>query len=273
MDKNLYTKNNYIIDIPLLINASITEYDIGAANITMLFSYGLITQDEYLAYYRMDKSMREISIGKRGRNPDGTLDEYGIKCQKCISEGIMNARKLLIETNNIKDESIVRIAKDAVYVNGRVLENISFDLNNNGVLCVFVPKNYYNIMINLNKMTTILINDNPMTDNLKVDVVGINNKLLYLHQPFLEFICNLVSNVQRSGKEYAFNIYNSFYEEYINMRLPIEYYREFNANSGYRIKYSERYTIDNANESDKDKIDINYNLSILRTLYSAILDL
>jgi hypothetical protein len=273
MDKNIYHKSNYIVDIPLMINASITEYDISAANITMLLSYGLITQEAFYAYKNMDKMMREISVGKLGQEPSGSFNEYGIKCQQCIAEGIGLAKKMLFDANHIKNESVVRIAKDAVYINGGILPYTSFDINKNGVICVFVPKNYYNIMINLNKSTTIFINDNPMTDSLKVDVVGINNNLLYLHQSFLEFICNLVSNVQRSGKEYAFNIYNSFYEDYINMRLPVEYYREFNANSGYRIKHSERYTIDSATEVDKDKLDINYNLSILRTLYSAILDL
>lgn len=272
MEMNLWYKSNYMIDVPLLINASITEYDISSANITMLLSYGLITQEDFNAYKNMPKSMREISIGKLGKEPNGQLNQFGMNVQHYIAQGIERARHELFAKNHIKDESVVRIAKDAVYINGGILPYTSFDLNNNGVICVFVPKNYYNIMINL-KPVTIFINDNPMTDSLKVDVVGINDNLLYLHQPFLEFVCNLVSNVQRSGKEYAFNIYNSFYEDYVNMRLPVGYYREFNANSGFRIKHTERYTIDSATEGDKDKIDINYNLSLLRTLYSSILDL
>ena len=37
-------KVNYLVDIPLMINANITEYDISKANINMLLSYGLISK-------------------------------------------------------------------------------------------------------------------------------------------------------------------------------------------------------------------------------------
>lgn len=269
---DLYKKTNYLVDIPLLINANIIEYDISSANITMLLSYGLITQEEYFTYKKMDKMLREISIGKRGRNPDGTMNQEGLAIQKCINDGIIEAKRQLFEKNNLREESIVRIAKDAVYVNNQQVPYTIFDLNNNGVLTTFVPKNNYNIMINLNKLVTIFIKDNPLDDSLNVTVVGINDALVPLHSAFLEFICNLVSNIQRSGKEYTFNQYNDFYENYINMRLPIEYYREFNSNSGYRLK-DVHYTMDNIPYNYKDKLDINYNLGILRTLYGAIMDL
>lgn len=270
---DLYNRTNYLVNVPLMINANIVEYDISAANITMLFSYGLISEEEYFRYKNMEKKAREISIGKRGHDDDGKLNQEGIAIQKCINNGIIEAKKRLFEANDLKEESIVRIAKDAVYVNGQKVLYTSFDLNNNGVLTVFVPKNTYNIMINLNKSVTIFIKDNPLDDSLNVTVVGINDNLVPLHECFLEFICNLVSNIQRSGKEFAFKQYNDFYEAYINMKLPINYYREFNANSGFRLKDARNFTIDNIPEKYKDKLDINYNLLILRSLYSSIMDL
>lgn len=272
MDDELYKKVNYLVDIPLMINANIVEYDISKANITMMLSYGLISQDEYNKFASMDKMTREVSIGRRIKADNGELTSSGIRIQKCITEGIKNAKRLLFEYNQLPVESIVRIANDAVFVNGGLLRYTDFDLNNNGIIVSFKQKNVFNIMLNLG-LVTIFINDNPMANSIDVDVKGIKDELLNKHQPFLEFICNLLSDMQRSGKETALLIFNDFYEKYINKELPVEYYREFNATSSYRFAKSHQFYIDDAPESYKDKLDIEYNLSVLRKLYSAIMDL
>lgn len=272
MADELYEKVNYLADISLLINANITEYDISKANITMMLSYGLITLEEYNRFASMDKITREVNIGRRIKDDNGILTNNGIKIDKCIANGIKESKRLLFETNHIPKESIIRIANDAVFVNGQILKYTSFDLNNNGVLVTFKQKNQFNIMMNLG-LVTIFINDNPMNDSIEVDVKGINDNQLYKHQLFLEFICNLLSNMQRSGKETAIYIFSDFYSKYINKELSVEYYREFNANSLYKFKLKHNFYLDFVAEKDKDNVDIEYNLSILRKIYAAILDL
>lgn len=273
MHKNeLYSKTNYIIDIPLILNANIIEYDISKANITMLLSYGLISYDEYIRYCNMDKQMREISIGRRMQEDNGILTEEGRKFIECIKNGIILSKKMLFEANNIKHESVVRIANDAVYINGAPLQYTEFDINNNGVKVSFKNKNIFNIIINLGNVT-VFIYDNPMTDKFNVDVKGINDKLLFKHELFLSFICNMVSNVQRSGKEAALMVFNEFYEQYINKQLPLEYYREFNNTSGYRLNGNCTILLDIVNESHRDLINIDYNLLVLRKIYSMIMDI
>ncbi len=263
-------KTNYLVDIPLIINANIIEYDISKANITILYSYGFLSKDEYETLYKMDKMTREISIGRRKiDDEEGKLTEEGILMTKIEHEGISKARHLLLETNNVPPESVLRIANDAVYINGPRLANTSFDLNGNGIITAFRSDKLYNIMLNLN-LITIFIYDNPMTDALEIDVKGINDKVLYKHQPFLEFICNIITDIQRSSKESVLYTFNDFYSRYINLELPMEYYREFNANSGFMIRGTKYFT-DVPNTIDLSLIDINYNLTILRQLYSIII--
>ena len=271
MSNELYKKVNYLVDIPLMINANIVEYDISKANISMMLSYGIITQYEFDRYAAMDKMTREISIGRMEKSDSGELTQSGLKIKTCISDGIKRAKQLLIERNNIAEESIVRIANDAIFVNNVYLKYTDFDLNNNGVIISFKQKNQYNIMINLERVT-IFINDNPMSNTIDVEVKGINDNLLYKHQAFLSFIVNTVSDMQRSGKSTALTIFNDFYEQFINMQLPLEYYREFNSDSMYRINGC-GYLMDMVSERLRPMISIEYNLQILRKLYSLIIDL
>lgn len=271
MADELYKKVNYIVDVPLMINANIVEYDISKANISMMLSYGLISQEEFNRYASMDKMTREVNIGRRIKNDNGELTESGMRINKCITEGIKNAKRLLFEYNQIPTEAVVRIANDAVFVNG-LLKYTDFDLNNNNIIISFKQKNVFNIMMNLG-LVTIFINDNPMANSIDVDVKGIKDNLLPKHKAFLEFICNLLSDMQRSGKETALLIFNDFYKKYVSRELPVEYYREFNATSSYRFTKGHQYYFDDITENYKDKLDIEYNLSVLRKIYSAILDL
>lgn len=269
---DIVSKINYLVDVPLIINANIVEYDISKANINMLLSYGMITIDEYNRFFNMDKMTREISIGRRMKdenNPD-ILTPEGILMQKNIKEGIMKAKTMLVESNKVIPETIMRVANDAVYINGPRLQHTSFDINNNGVKINFKCDKVYNIMLNLNTVT-IFIYDNPMADSLDVEVKGINDDILYKHEAFLGFICSLVTDMQRNGKEATLYRFNDFYERYVNMALPIDYYREFNSGSGFNIKGS-GYIVDALDDSCLSIIDINYNLWILRELYSIILD-
>ena len=275
---DLYMRSTYLINEPLILNANIFEYDISKANINSLYSYGFLSDDEYRLLYDMDKRSREIIIGRKiatkgdDDNPYSVEEiDYKMKMAGAIKNGIIKAKQMLFETNNIQDNSVIRIANDAVYVNvPQPLAYTSFDINNNGKFLTFNLKNKFNMVLNL-KRVSVFILDDPLSDSLNVDVKGINDSLLYLHEPFIQFICEILSTLQSSDKPHTLQIFNSFYEPYVKRELPIEYYREFNYNSGYQISGC-NYIISEASESEKDKISIDYNLSILREIYALILN-
>lgn len=276
---DIYKNTNYIIDVPLVIDTLITEYDISKANISMLYAYEVISEDDYNHLYKLDKKNREIAIGRRiaeenadRNNPMGPEEvNEMVKTYSVISKGIVEAKRRLFQDNNIEQDDIVRIANDAVYIKNKVLNITNFDLNGNGRYITFATKGQYNIMVNLNRVTIFILN-NPMSEQLHVDVKGISDNILYLHEPFIQFITELCNSVMYSGKETALRLFNNFYSQYVNRTLPVEFYREFNSLSQYKL-LNLNYTVEWINEKDIDKIDINYNLHLLRTLYSAIINL
>ena len=73
------------------------------------------------------------------------------------------------------------------------------------------------------------------------------------------------------GKKEYLQLFNNFYTDYVNRRLSIEYYREFNSNSGYRFNTQlESFLLMDINPCYIDRISIDCNLNILRTIYSYL---
>ena len=278
MSSELYKSTNYIIKEPLILNANIIEYDISKANINALYCYDMISTEEYNSLYGLDKRSREIVIGRkiatRGTDDNPLSEqevEYRIKLASTIKDGIMEAKRLLFETNGIQDSNVIRIANDAIYVNNmNPLQFTSFDINNNGRFMTFARKKQFNMVLNLERVS-IFIFDNPLSDSIDVDIKGISDDKLYLNEPFIQFICEIMSSLQSSDKPSTLQLFNSFYEPYIKKELPIEYYREFNSMSSYRI-ITGNYLVEDASELDKDKISIEYNLMVLRKIYALVMN-
>lgn len=263
-------KINYITDKRIIIDGNIIEYDISKANINVLKAYGLLSEQDYVSLMNSDKMTREIYIGNRiayesNKNKKSESNE-------CIKEGIRIAKDKLLTLNNIDPENIIRIANDAVYIDSIVpLKHTSFDILNNGNFITFNMKNVFSSFIKLkNKILIFCRFDND--ENIVVDVKGIDDELLPLHQKFLGFICEILFYLKRTDKNTTLKIFNEFYFNYINLKLEIDYYREFNSDSGIRIRaLNKNYATLYLSEEYKNRIDINYNLYILRELYNIIL--
>lgn len=235
------------------ISGRITEYDIKSANISMLKRYNMITDNEYNYYLSLPKQFREQDIGKMIR-------DRGIYFYNIIAEGIKDAKYQFLTRNNIDPMSIVRIANDAVYINS-FIDYTDLQIYDT---VRFVPKNVYNVMMRLNNEVSVYVN---IEKDFIIDVIGINNDLLNLHEPFMEFLCNLIYQIERLSIESAIIYFNGFYKSYINKELDIEYYREFNSYSMYR-HISGKYLL--ASIKDIKDVDTNYNLYILRNIFSIL---
>ena len=274
---NLYNKINYVTDRDVILGGNIIEYDISKANINILRAFDQLDQDTYdklLYANQFDKMVREVYIGmqiKRETEAMGlkTNSMSRSKTYNTIKDGIIEAKKRLFETNRLQDDEIIRIANDAVYVNRlNPLQYTSFNIGTNNHPVTFVPKKIYRSMVKFDRVIVLLSVD--VNGNFDVDVIGISNELLYLHQNFLGFICEMIIGMEMSDTRSLLTQFNIFYEDYINKRLDISYYLEFNADSCIRLKgthFAGRFI----DQKYIDKIDINYNLNILRTLYSYIL--
>lgn len=236
------------------ISGRIVEYDIRAANITMLRKYNAITEEYFNFLLSLPKHNREVEIG--------LLINTDIKYFNIIRDGILDAKKKLFVANNINPLSIVRIANDAVFINSS--NDLKFTVFDN---VIFKQKSISNSMIKLDKL---IIFFSYIGENLNIITKGIKPEIQKLHENFmLTFIANILYLLERVSPIDALNCINEFYEDYVNLRLPIEYYRELNDKSYYKYKYQGYYL---STVSDINDIDINYNLFILRELWSIVLE-
>lgn len=237
------------------VSGRIVEYDLKSANINTLYQYSKIDKQYYDYLSRLPKMDREIEIGLRIRS-DGSLYDT-------IQEGIKEAKFQLLKTNNVDLNSVVRIANDAVYINTSVdLNYTRFDN------LFFTQKSISNCMVKLGNLIIFFWYDND--GNMNIDVKGLNEVAMNLHSDYLlSIIAQVINMVERVSINDALKYLLEFYNDYINMKLEKEYYRELTPESLYRIKNSDYGLI---SVESLDIVDINYNLYVLRELYSILLE-
>lgn len=258
-------KINYITPVRF-ISGRIVEYDMASANISTMREANIISQERYDYLSKLPKIMREREVGLMEKDDPGIYTK--------IQEGIRNAKLQLVDSNNITNiDSIIRVANDAVYINS----NIDLKYTKFGEYIFFKKKSEYNNMTNLGKAIIFL---NYLPDgNISVDVKGIGDKL-YLHENYiLNIFVSTIVLLERSGIEASIDYLTRMVEDYLQLRLPVGYYREFDSISTYRVKTNNSFLeqmgfgLPEAFEQDKFSLDINYNYNLLRELWSILIDI
>ena len=265
---NLSNKEQYNTPENIILNANIYEYDIVKCNVSVLRAYGKITESEYRNYCEMPKQVREEAIGNIIRNENAM---YGhSETHKLILAGKTEAKEKLFQMNDITDDTVVRIASDAVTIN-RVVPcyNLVIPIGNGNGTVTFKQNGPWHAFI---RLLNIMVFFQKLPDgNFDVAVKGINDSKVHFHTEFLSFVGELIS-LMEIDKNTALRFFKDYYHHYIHMELPVGNYREFNAVSAYRI-FNSPYGSMFMDESLKEKVDPNYNLNILRDLYRMILRL
>lgn len=264
---SILSSNNYLTP-SRYISGRIVEYDIKSANISTLRELNVISDEQYVRLSKLPKNDREIEIGLMIRQDESIYQN--------IQKGIKSAKLALGKANNINPFSIVRIANDAVYINS----NIDLQYTKFGNYIEFKQKSIYNIMLVLDKLI-IFLSFLP-NGSFDIDVKGISQEKLILHENYmLNLICSIIVLKERTGTLSAINYLSNICENYLHYNLPVQYYREFNSDSLYRINYSiptisesiSFYpSIMDISENDKHCIDINYNYFLLRELWSILIE-
>ena len=252
---NLYENKNYLIEMPYIVSTPIYEYDISKANINVLYNKGVLSFEEYNRLKNMSRMSRQISIGLMEKeNPDIIT---------VLANGIIEFKKRFFEANNIQDNEVLSIKNDAVFVMGRLMnitkfENIEFAL-----------KNSYSLYMKIFNIEIYYRSDQINGCDI-IDIKGINDKSLELHQNgMLILLSDVFEKIDCGNLVDAINVFNDYYNQYINRVLPIEYYRTFDSNSSYLVNmmgtlYMVPYV------KDINMLDISYNLNFLRELYGYL---
>lgn len=248
----LYENMNYLSTYPFIINNYIREYDLSAANINALYTNGYFDKSAYDLFKSYDKKKREVEIG--------LLIKRDSRVYEIISSGIINAKKLLFESNNIQDNEVLTIKNDAVFIISKELVNTVF--GNYEFKC----KNLYNTYLRILDLE-IYYRDSLNSDDIFFDIKGISDDKLYLHTAMVSLISEVCYRVQRYDKSDNIRFIMNIYENFLHRRLPIEYYRNLDSFSKYTIINNIGiYSLDNISNDMINIISIDRNLSILREL-------
>lgn len=258
MTSKLYTKTLYLNkDIDYLFQNEIIEYDVKEAGYNIIKYYKLLSDDKIrLLDSYPTKEQRHIKIGLYQREDK----EFA----NTLSEKFSDVRRMFFEVNNIEDSDIVSIKKDAIFIKNKYCSKCKFDNID------FRVKNRYTSYLYLD-------NNEFYFDKNKVDVKGLNDDVVLKHKDYmLDFLHTFVKLVENGNNKITINRFKQFIDYYRNRELDINYYRELNKRSMFRIfdnNISEGfYYSDNESSFDDDRVDIMYNyVKYITPLISIVL--
>lgn len=253
MGSTLYNYDKYLDDnIDFLFNHEIIEYDLQRAGLNISRYFKLLPDNDINTIASMPKHYGDVRLGLMQKNDK----EFA----KLLSEGFKNARKIFFEANELNDFDVLSIKKDAIFllkgVKYQEFDNLNFRI-----------KNKYTSYIKIGKVEVYYNQGN-------IDVKGINDEILKDHRlGMLRFFNEYFKMMETDSKENTAKFLREFSEEYRNMELPSEFYREFNANSLYRTNMTlDDKTIYMKDTKDLTRIEIGYNYkNILIPLISSVL--
>jgi hypothetical protein len=114
------------------------------------------------------------------------------------------------------------------------------------------------------------------TDNYDIQIKGISDDKLYLHEAFISIICDILRNVQKQDIQSAMIMISQIRGKYDSGELPMECYREFNSSSCYRLKGMDYGVIDLTQDemlSLLPHIDKSYNCAFLLELHKILMEM
>lgn len=211
--RSLYLNTNY----DYLFGNHIIEYDIQSAGLNIIKYYKLLPSDKITLLENMNKEARNKQIGLFQRE-DASF-------KQALSDGFVNIRKEFFDLLSVRDDDIISIKKDAIFLKDRISQE-PIQIGN----VVFVPKHTYSSYLYLNRKEFYI---NTRTN--QVDVKGIQN--VELHQPyFLDFIRRFASvNENSSSVDTITDFLLNFILRYRNMKLDVGYYRRLSIDNNYVV--------------------------------------
>lgn len=257
----LWDKTTYTADISYLTNVFIYEYDISKANINVLFTKGVIDEATYKFLYEAQRMVRQVYIGKLCKDTE---------VSNILKAGIIEAKKMFFEANNIEDRNVLSIKNDAVFLINTKPQITKFEL------IEFKEKNVYTSFFKLGNMEYYYYYSN-ITKEEYIDIKGISDSALEMHKNyFLQLIKDIFYSIQINGPEISLRMIKDYYNDYIRLNLPVEHYRRFDSGSMFHFKFisgiGTGYSIASISEDEKSLIDISYNLSIILDLQRILIN-
>lgn len=248
----LYERTNYRNpDFEFIINKEIIEYDMRRAGLSLIKLFKLLPAQEIKYLDSLEKNECNIAIGNLQRNDKVFL--------RSLSQAFKDGRKLFFEANDLSENNILTIKKDAIFTT-KECKNKEFEE------LLFVDKNRYTSYYLFDRYEYYYYPEG-------VDVKGISDENVSKHADhFLLALYEFMNKMENAPRSSCVEYMKDFISLYKNLKLPIEFYREMNSDSKYRLsnKYANK-SIGVDQMDDKELIDIHYNFNIYLTNMIKIL--
>jgi hypothetical protein len=235
-------------NIDYLFGTEIVEYDVKSAALSLSKEFKLLPIDTLAMLDKMPKEARNKKIGLLQRNDHGYRDK--------LKQAFIDARKWFITENDLSEENILSIKKDAFFVIDHPIKHDTL-----GEIR-FIPKNKYSTYMVLNKFEFYL---NPKMNVIDIKGLGQGDdleKVISLHGNYLlKFISNYCRMREKlvENKEVAHWL-STFVRKYKNKALPIQYYRTLSKGNSYQLyDHDLDKVIDVEDTDDLSDVVIHYN--------------
>ncbi|MDY5646974.1 MAG: hypothetical protein SPF22_08230 [Candidatus Onthovivens sp.] len=243
MSSTLYERTTYLNpDIQYLFNNSIKEYDLSSAGLNIIKEFKLVPEDIIKKLELMDKKSRNEEIGMMQRN-DHTLRDN-------IERGFVEARRRFFEANDITDDDILSIKKDAIFIIDKECVNNTFGYLN------FRVKNHYLGFLYLNRVEFYYKDRDS-----ELDVKNLGTNFYNYHKDYmLDFIKDYFTMNIYSEYKIMVNFITDFIKHYRNRELDINYYRQLDIDSYFSVNIDGSVSkFEYISDEDIEKVDITYN--------------
>lgn len=106
---------------------------------------------------------------------------------------------------------------------------------------------------------------------MKQAIVGLNPHNIELHKDyFIALIFKIMNIVSKNNTQLTIDTLLEFYRYYVNRELDIEYYREFNLQSKFKVSSMNYIYYIDSEPIDVKSLDISYNEKVIRYIASLI---
>ena len=106
---------------------------------------------------------------------------------------------------------------------------------------------------------------------MKQAIVGLDPHNIELHKDyFIALIFKIMNMVSKNNIQLAMDTLRDFYRDYVNGELNIEYYREFNLQSKFKVSSMNYIYYIDSELVNVRSLDISYNEKVLRYISSLI---
>lgn len=106
---------------------------------------------------------------------------------------------------------------------------------------------------------------------MKQAIVGLDPHSIELHKDYLiAFIFKVMNIASKNNIQLAVETIRNFYRDYVNGELNIDYYREFNLQSKFKVSSMNYIYYIDLDPADVKSLDISYNEKVIRYIGSLI---